>query len=296
MGLSHVFDGMFEQNPAPKKVGIIGGGPAGMMAAITAGKRGHQVKLYEAGPELGGQMIHADYLQKKWNLQKYKAWMIHAVETTPNVEVLCNTVATPELIAAEQFDALIVALGSKPKKGLVPGTENSYAPTDIFGKEKELGKKVVVIGGAMSGVDAALYLAESGHEVTILTRQRFAGYDYHSHGAFGFIMALAQMGTPAVINEAQVTKVEPGKVYYTDKDGAEHVIDCDDVVFSGGRDPMVEETMAFAGLSPIFRVVGDSNRQESAIYGMHEGSFKNVPVSYDIRHATYTGFMAAYSI
>ena len=59
---------------------------------------------------------------------------------------------------------------------------------------------------------------------------------------------------------------------------------------------MVEETMAFAGLTPIFRVVGDTNRQESAIYGMHEGSFQNVPVSYDIRHATYTGAMAAYSI
>lgn len=296
MGLSHVFDGMFDATPEPKKVGIIGGGPAGMMAAITAGKRGHQVKLYEAASELGGQMIHADYLEKKWNLQKYKAWMLRTVQNTPNVEILLNTRATPEMIAAEGFDALILALGSKPNRGIIPGTEGCYAPTDIFGKEKELGNRVVVIGGAMSAVDAALYLAESGHEVTILTRQRFAGYDYHSHGAFGFIRALASMGNPAVLNEVQVTRVEPGKVFYTTKDNTEAFIECDDVVFSGGRSPMVEETMAFAGLTPIFRVVGDTNRQESAIYGMHEGSFKNVPVSYDIRHATYTGYMAAYSI
>jgi len=296
MGLSHVFDTMFEKNPAPKKVGVIGGGPAGMMAAITAGSRGHQVKLYEASGQLGGQMIHTDYLQKKWNLSNYKRWMIHTVETTPGVEILLNTRATPEMIASEGFDALIVALGSKPKKGLIPGDETAYAPTDIFGKEAELGKKVTVIGGAMAAVDAALYLAETGHEVTILTRQRFAGYDYHSHGAFGFIMALAKMGNPAVVTEVQVKAIEDGKVIYTDKEGVEHFIECDNVIASEGRDPMVEETMAFAGLTPIFRVVGDTNRQESAIYGMHEGSFQNVPVSYDIRHATYTGAMAAYSI
>lgn len=296
MGLSHVFGDMFPEYPTPQKVAIIGGGPAGMQAAIVAGNRGHQVDLFEASDCLGGQMVHADYLKKKWNLQKYKAWMIRTVENTPGVTIHLNTKATPAMIAEGNYDALIVGLGSKPRKTAIPGGENAYAPTDIFGRERELGKQVVVIGGAMSAVDAALYLAESGHDVTILTRQRFAGYDYHSHGAFGFIMYLQQLGNPAVITEVQTTKIENGAVYYKDKDGTEHMITCDDVVFSGGRDPMPEETMAFAGLTPVFRVVGDTNRQESAMYGMHEGSFKNVPVSYDIRHAVYTGAMAAYSI
>ncbi len=296
MGLSHVFSDMFEANPAPKKVAIIGGGPSGMMAAIAAGSRGHQVTLFESSSVLGGQMIHADYLQKKWNLQNYKRWMIHTVETTPNVDIRLNTTATPQMIADGKYDALIVALGSKPRKGVVKGSDECPVPTDVFGNEAKFGKDVVVVGGAMAAVDAALYLAETGHNVTLLTRQRFAGYDYHSHGAFGFMNFLAQSENPRVISSVQVTEIQKGKVIYADKDGASHELACDDVVFSGGRDPMTEETMAFAGLTPVFRVVGDTNRQESAIYGMHEGSFKAVTVSYDIRHATYTGYMAGYSI
>ena len=147
IGLNHIMDNLYDAPDGVKKVAVIGGGPAGMKAALTAAERGHKVTLFEAQDHLGGQLIHADYMSFKIPLRRYKEYLIRQVGEA-GVEVRLNTKATPEMLNAGGYDAVIAACGSTPKKLDIPGTgnENVYAPIDVFGHEDELGENILVIG------------------------------------------------------------------------------------------------------------------------------------------------------
>lgn len=77
MGLGHKIHRLVEQSAEPKKVAVIGGGPAGMRAAIYAAQRGHDVTLYEKSGQLGGQLFHGDYFPFKWPIKNFKNWLIY---------------------------------------------------------------------------------------------------------------------------------------------------------------------------------------------------------------------------
>ena len=94
-----------------KKVAVIGGGPAGLRAALEARLRGHSVDLYEQQGQLGGQLMHADHYDFKWCLKNYKNWLIRQCETS-GVNIHLNTKATPEQIKMCQYDAVIACTGA----------------------------------------------------------------------------------------------------------------------------------------------------------------------------------------
>ena len=164
---------LFHPSGVRKKVAVIGGGAAGMRAAITAAEQGHTVTLFEKSDRLGGQMNIAGMPDFKWNLHDYCRWMIRQVEKSA-CQVRLNTEATPELIREGQYDAVILALGSEPRSIPVPGADSPgvFLLDDAFQREKELGRRVVVVGGGASGKETALYLARTGHDVTLITRHQ----------------------------------------------------------------------------------------------------------------------------
>ena len=164
---------LFHPSGIPKKIAVVGGGAAGMRAAITAAEQGHTVTLFEKADRLGGQMNIAGLPDFKWNLHDYNQWMIRQVEKSA-CTVQLGTEATPELIQSGGYDALILAMGSVPKSIPVSGSDapGTFLLDDAFLREKELGKRVVIVGGGASGKEAALYLARRGHDVTLLTRRQ----------------------------------------------------------------------------------------------------------------------------
>ena len=147
MGIGHRINTLVSPPEKMKKVAVIGGGPAGMRAAIELRRRGHTVVLYEQADALGGQLRHSDVVSFKWPLSRFKNYLI-AQTYKAGADVFLNTKATPEMIKAGGFDAVIAALGATPKvPAIVQAPEaDVWIPTDVYGNEPKLGRRVVVIG------------------------------------------------------------------------------------------------------------------------------------------------------
>ena len=154
-----------------KKVVVIGGGAAGMEAAQTLIKRGHDVVLFEKKDILGGNLHDINKFSFKDDMLRYTEW---AVRTTMacGAEIRLNTEARPELVLAENPDAIIVAVGGIPAKPPIPGIDGSnvIGVLDVDSGRVSIptGSKVVVCGGGSSGCESALALAMEGNGVTVV--------------------------------------------------------------------------------------------------------------------------------
>ncbi len=265
VNFAHKLAHMIDPPKRSKKVAVIGGGPAGMNAAIVAAERGHKVTLFEKQEKLGGQLFHTDFPSFKWPLKDFRDFQIRQLNKH-GIDVRLGVGATPDMIKAMDFDAVIAAVGAEPKELSIPGLHDengNLAPhvwhcIDVYGREVELGKKVVVIGGSETGMETAMYLAECGHDVTILSRQPIMAKEANRvHYYSTFVDAWKDMDNLTPITEATTTSVEGTAVRYTDAAGSEFVIDADDVVFSGGMDPLSDLAMSFHASAPEFFMVGD---------------------------------------
>ena len=203
---------LFNPSGAHKRIAVVGGGAAGMRAAITAAENGHDVTLYEKTDCLGGQMNIAGMPDFKWNLRDYCRWMIRQMEKS-GCRVLLNTEATPEMISQEGFDAVILAMGSDPKTVPVPGADRPevFLLDDAFRRENELGHRVVVVGGGASGKECALYLARQGHEVTLLTRHQ-AVFAENNHCIWAVEKAYREQKNLHVVEFADTVEIGPDYV------------------------------------------------------------------------------------
>ena len=278
MGLNHKLHRLVEESTSPKKVAVIGGGPAGMRAAIYAARRGHDVTLYEKSGRLGGQLFHSDYFPFKWPIRNFKNWLVDQLGKS-GVKVLMNTEPTRQMIAAGGYDAVLAATGAKVNIPDIPGLKDengSLKPEymsclDTCGGEPKLGRHVVIIGGSEVGMETAMYLCGLGHDVTVLTRQNKLGYN--ASGLHYVTMAFVKAGPNGEarnaaaweaydnlkgITGATTTRVNGNTVTYVDESG-EHTVSGDSIVICGGMTPLTAEAMGYAGITTEFYAIGDCN-------------------------------------
>ena len=257
IGIAHKLDKLTRPAGAPKKVAVVGGGPAGMRAALYAAERGHAVTLYEATDRLGGQLKLMDDPTFKWPLVHYREYLIRQLQKA-GVTILLNTKATAEELEPEGYDVLIAALGASPKLPQIPGVEKAKTVFETLGHEAEFGKRCVVIGGSESGTETGIYLAENGHEVTVLTRQDGLALDatpiHYRETIQEFYDELPNLDFIPCVT---ATEIGDSWVEYRDADGNLHRIDCDSVVALGGMEAHQQEAMALYGCAKDFYMIGD---------------------------------------
>jgi len=151
-----------EPTQTPKRVAVVGGGPAGLATAVTAASRGHSVVLFERRSELGGQFNYARKIPGKEEFNETLRYYRVMLEKYA-VEVRLNTTASAETLA--DFDEVVMATGVQPRELNLPGHDHdkvlSYA--EAIESPERVGRKVAVIGAGGIGFDVSELLAHQGH-------------------------------------------------------------------------------------------------------------------------------------
>lgn len=167
----------------PKKVIVVGGGPGGMYAAITAAQRGHAVTLYEKNSRLGGQLLSEQYIPFKQDMYRFVK-VLEGRLAQAGVDVKLNTALTAEQAAEMQADVIIVAVGAKPIVPPIPGIDSDKVVTleALHQETPAVGQKVVILGGGLVGSECAIYLDGLGKDVTIAEmKDDWAADSYFMH-------------------------------------------------------------------------------------------------------------------
>ena len=149
--------------PKKKKVLVVGGGPAGMKAAVTASDRGHQVILVEKSGQLGGQLLLNERIPGREEILLAAGDLEKNLRARP-VEIVLGKEANEAFIREIAPDALVVATGATPLLPSIPGINHPKVALawDVLSGKATVGKKVVMVGGNAVGLETALYLASQG--------------------------------------------------------------------------------------------------------------------------------------
>lgn len=253
-----------------KKVLVIGGGPGGMSAAMTAAKRGYEVELWEKTGRLGGNLWAAGTPTFKHDVLRLITYMERQIHKL-GVNVRLLKEATAEEVAAGQFDKVILAAGSTPVMPPIPGIEYAASANAYLTAQKKPGKKVVVIGGGLVGCEAAAYMKETADEVTIIEMldDILATADHCLNNDQALRAMLAERNIPAICS-AKVTRITPDSVTYI-KDGKEASIDCDTVMIAAGYRANNQLEEALEGFVKDLTVIGDAEAPRKILTAVHEG-------------------------
>lgn len=158
----------YETAAAPKKLAVVGAGPAGLAFATVAAERGHSVTLFDSANEIGGQFNVAKQIPGKEEFYETIRYFKRRIETT-GVELKLNTrVAAADLAG---FDEVILATGIAPRTPAIPGVDHPMVLSylDVLKHKKPVGKKVAIIGAGGIGFDTAEYLCHEGESTSLNT-------------------------------------------------------------------------------------------------------------------------------
>jgi 2,4-dienoyl-CoA reductase (NADPH2) len=151
---------------APKRIAVVGAGPAGITAATIAAERGHQVHLYEAAAELGGQLNMAKKVPGKEEFHEMLRYFSYRIKATGVQLHLGQRVGTADLL---DFDEVIIATGVSPRDPRIAGQEHPKVLNyiDVLRDGKPVGQRVAIIGAGGIGFDVAEYLVTGAHSIAL---------------------------------------------------------------------------------------------------------------------------------
>jgi 2,4-dienoyl-CoA reductase-like NADH-dependent reductase (Old Yellow Enzyme family)/thioredoxin reductase len=256
-----------------KFVIVVGGGPAGLMTAITARQRGHRVTLFEKNAFPGGALHYVAMEHYKEDIRSYLEYLLAKVRAS-GAEIRLSTEATPELVRKLEPDSLFVAIGTRPIEPAIPGIHLPHV-VDFYQAiqhGESLGQKIAIIGGGTIGAEIALELAElRGKEVSLV---EMTG-EIAAQGNMLYRIALRQKmdAAPNLIRllHTRCVEITPDTVLLeNDKKETRH-IPVDSVVIAAGVIARSGEAESFYGITPDTFSIGDCNRPAKIMEAVFDG-------------------------
>ena len=216
----------------PRKIMVIGAGPAGMEAARVAAERGHTVSLYDYSDKLGGLMHFARGVKGNHErFDDYFTYIAHQLEKN-NVDIHLFEYVDMDTVNEENPDAVIVAVGGK-RESKVTGTDAVpvFSPTQAFGAESKLGDTVVILGAGVQAVDFAAYLVTMGKNVVMIHSDSADAIDKGQSGWFKtYTLAYLRAKGTKIWSQAEIIGVDDNGVKFVTDAGYEKTVACDSVV------------------------------------------------------------------
>ncbi|MGD9217992.1 MAG: FAD-dependent oxidoreductase [Desulfobacterales bacterium] len=262
-------------NPKPaeeeKEVMIVGAGPAGLECAYTAARRGHDVHVYDKRDVIGGTLNEAKNApygdDELWTCIEYQKVMCEKA----GVNFHLGTEVTDDLIEEEMPDTVVLATGPTYSKIDAPGGDSDKIVNllDVMSAKVEVGETVVVYGNRKPGIGCALHLAKQGKKVTIVGKEKSAGFDVNPSFKWRYMIYMRQNGI-TVYNDGDIEEVTDEGIIVKAYDGIRWPVKCDTLVISDrGPNESLKKTVQSEGIE-LF-VIGDALIPRNLSSAVHDG-------------------------
>ncbi len=256
-----------------KKVVVIGAGPAGIKAAITASKRGHKVILLEKTNVIGGALHYVCMEHYKEDIRLYLKYLINQLNKS-NVEVIMNFNASKENVKELNPDVIFVAVGASPMTPPIPGINQDHVIDfyEAIEHENRIGKNVVIIGGGTIGAEIGLELAElRDKNVTIIEMTDTIA----TQGNMLYKIALRQkmevLSNLKTLLNTSCLSIESDGVNVKLEDGTEQKINSDTIIIATGVKANREIAEDFYGITTDVFLIGDCEKPRKIMEATFEG-------------------------
>lgn len=261
-----------EVRPAARKknVVVVGGGVAGMKAAITAAQRGHNVTLLEKTDKLGGILKSEQAIPFKYEMYQLGV-TFEKLMRKEGVQISLNTPATPEIVEALKPDALILAVGSKPVVPPLPGMNggNVVVVNDYYLEKNRVEDSVVVLGGGLAGCECAVHLGMEGKAVHLVEMRDELAVDCNIRHRPILMKQVDKYTT--VHTGCAGMQVTPAGLVCKDKNGEVFLIPGKTVICAVGQRANREDVDALRRCAPFVREVGDCVRPSNITNAVYQG-------------------------
>jgi len=255
----------------PKKVVVIGGGPAGMEAATIAARRGHQVTLFEKGQRLGGQLLLASVPPYKGELVELTNCLSTQLEKA-GVSVRLGREATMADIESVAPDVVVLASGGVSFVPEIPGIDrdNVVIAEEVLAGRTQVGERVIVIGGELVGCETAEFLADAGKKVTITRRGPVMAAALAPNVRGPLVGRLVDKSV-TMLTGVRYEEITAEGLVITSKEGQKYTIPADTIVLAAGSRPNTELLRLLESRVPEVHQIGDCLEPRSLLEALADG-------------------------
>lgn len=202
-----------------KKIGVVGAGPAGVIFATEALRRGHTVELIEKSDRIGGRIVSGSVPAVKFDIKNYLTWLnqqVKEAEENPNFTLRMNTAATTKWLAEQKYDAIVFAVGTKDACPPISGLDKvKYVQATALLENPELmgdAEKIVVAGGGVVGCETAYWLTYEHSKKVSVVEMLPNFMEGVCTANRGHLLHYMEKAGVELYNCSKVTSFEPGKV------------------------------------------------------------------------------------